>query len=338
MVIIQGSKKLGFEDVLLRPKRSEIMSRAEINLGRTYNFLWSGGTFTGIPIVAANMDTTGTFEMAIALAEHEAFTAIHKYYPVEAWEAFAQDHPQALPYMALTCGAAESDYQKMCSILSAVPQLKYVMIDVANGYSQYFVEHIRRVRKNHPNLIICAGNVCSPDMVEELIISGADIVKVGVGPGAVCTTRKKTGVGFPQIHCIVRCADAAHGLNGHIVSDGGCTNPGDVAKAFAAGADFVMIGGLLAGHDQCGGELIVKDGKKVKLFYGLSATTAMRPKVGCNANYRQAEGKTVEIPYRGDVNATFLDIIGGLRSSCCYCGASNLKDLTKRASFLIMLK
>lgn len=275
--------------------------------------------------------------MAIALAEHEAVTAIHKYYPVEAWEDFARDHPQALPYVAVSVGASDADTAKMCQILAAVPELHYIIVDVANGYSQFYVEHIRKLREKFPMHVIISGNVCSPDMVEELIISGADVVKVGIGPGAVCTTRKKTGVGYPQVHCIVRCADAAHGLNGHIMADGGCTCPGDVAKAFAAGADFVMLGGLLSGHDQCGGELVVKDGKKVKLSYGLSSVTAMAQGVGCKSNYKNITGKTIEVPYRGDVNATFLDIVGGLRSACVYCGAVNLKDLTKRASFLIMM-
>lgn len=334
MVRIATDNKLDFKDVLLRPKRSLLKSRAEVDLSRTYNFRNSGHSFTGIPIMAANMDTTGTFEMAIAFAEHEAFVAIHKYYPLEAWIEFSKDHPQCLPYVCLSTGASETDYENMCSIVEAVPEIKYVCIDVANGYSQHFVEHIRKVRAAFPSLTVIAGNVVTAEMVEELLISGADIIKIGIGPGSVCTTRKKTGVGYPQLSCVLECADAAHGLNGHVISDGGCTCPGDVAKAFGAGADFVMIGGLFAGHDQCGGELIVKDGKKVKLFYGMSSTTAMKKHVGCVSNYRASEGKTVEVPYRGDINPTFLDIIGGLRSSCTYCGAGRLKDLTKRAAFI----
>jgi len=334
MVRVAGDTKLDFKDVLLRPKRSVLKSRAEVDLSRTFKFRHSGHAFSGIPIMAANMDTTGTFEMAIAFAEHEAFVAIHKYYPLEAWQEFSNDHPQAMPYVALSVGASDSDYENMCNILGAIDGIKYVCIDVANGYSQHYVEHIRKCRAAFPELTIVAGNVVTAEMTEELIISGADIIKIGIGPGSVCTTRKKTGVGYPQINCILECADAAHGLQGHVISDGGCTCPGDVAKAFAAGADFVMIGGLFAGHDQCGGELIVKDGKKVKLFYGMSSTTAMKKHVGCVSNYRASEGKTVEVPYRGDVNPTFLDIIGGIRSTCTYVGAATLKDLTKRAAFI----
>merc|ERR1711921_58930 len=241
-----------------------------------------------------------------------------------------------MPYVALSVGASDSDYENMCNILGAIDGIKYVCIDVANGYSQHYVEHIRKCRAAFPELTIVAGNVVTAEMTEELIISGADIIKVGIGPGSVCTTRKKTGVGYPQINCILECADAAHGLQGHVISDGGCTCPGDVAKAFAAGADFVMLGGLFAGHDQCGGELIVKNGKKVKLFYGLSSITAMNKMTETSAVYKAVDGKTIEVPYRGDVNATFLDIIGVLRSSCCYVGAPTLKDLTKRASFLLV--
>lgn len=171
-------------------------------------------------------------------------------------------------------------------------------------------------------------------MVEELLLSGADIIKVGIGPGSVCTTRVKTGVGYPQLSAIIECADAAHGLGGHIISDGGCTIPGDIAKAFGAGADFVMLGGMLAGHDQSGGELIERNGERFKTFYGMSSETAMGKHSGGVADYRASEGKTVEVPYRGNVTETLQDILGGLRSTCTYVGAQRLKELTKRTTFI----
>jgi len=334
MVLFARSQKLDFKNVLLRPKRGELKSRAEIDLARYHRFRSSRAEFAGIPIMASNMDTTGTFEMAIALSEHEAFTCIHKYYSLEAWQEFAAEYPQCMPFVALTVGATAEEYDKMVEFLGALPDIKYVCLDVLNAYSQHFVHHVRKVRANHPDLTIIAGNVASSGITEELIISGADIVKIGIGPGSVCTTRKKTGVGYPQLSAILECADAAHGLGGHVIADGGCACPGDVAKAFAAGADFVMIGGLFAGHDQCGGELIVKNGRKVKLFYGMTSTTAMKKYVGCVHNYRASEGKTVEVPYRGDVNATFLDILGGLRSTCTYIGVARLKDITKKSHFV----
>merc|ERR1712183_516732 len=242
--------------------------------------------------------------------------------------------PEAVQYVAASSGTGAGDWERLQAILAAVPQISFICLDVANGYSEHFVMYVRKVRAAFPQHTILAGNVVTGEMTEELLLSGADIIKVGIGPGSVCTTRKKTGVGYPQLSAVLECADAAHGLGGHIISDGGCTCPGDVAKAFGAGADFVMIGGLFAGHDQCGGELIVKDGKKVKLFYGMSSTTAMKKHAGGVAEYRASEGKTVEVPYRGDVNTTMLDVLGGIRSACTYTGAGKVKEMPKRATFI----
>ncbi|EDV25974.1 expressed hypothetical protein [Trichoplax adhaerens] len=331
---IDNDIKLDFKDVLFRPKRSTLKSRSEVELVRKLQFRNSGNSYEGIPIIAANMDTTGTFEVAEALAMHKMFTAIHKHYSLQQWQDFANDHKDVLQYVAVSSGASKDDMDRLDAILSAVPALNTICLDVANGYSELFVECVRNVRKKYPNHTVIAGNVVTGEMVEELILSGADIIKVGIGPGSVCTTRKKTGVGYPQISAVLECADAAHGLGGHIISDGGCTCPGDVAKAFGAGADFVMLGGMFAGHDQSGGELIETNGKKVKLFYGMSSAVAMHKYVGKVAEYRASEGKCVEIPYRGDINDTVLDVLGGVRSTCTYVGASKLKELSKRTTFI----
>ena len=299
------------------------------------------------------MDTTGTFEMAKALAAHKCHTCIHKYYTVDEWKSFADANKETLPFIAASSGTAEGDFERLCDILENVPEVKFICLDVANGYSQFFVEYVEKVRKAFPTHTIMAGNVVTGDMVEALIFAGADIVKVGIGPGSVCTTRKKTGVGYPQLSAVLECADNAHGLGAHIISvsllqteikknetfscifqDGGCTCPGDVAKAIGAGADFVMLGGMLAGHDQAGGEVIEKDGKKRKLFYGMSSATAMKKHKGGVAEYRASEGKTVEVDYRGDVNVTMLDILGGLRSACTYVGAGRVKEMPKRTTFI----
>lgn len=215
-----------------------------------------------------------------------------------------------------------------------MPQLKYICVDVANGYSEHFVHFVKDVRQKFPSHTIMAGNVVTGEMVEELILAGADIIKVGIGPGSVCTTRKKTGVGYPQLSAVIECADAAHGLGGHIISDGGCTCPGDVSKAFGAGADFVMLGGMLAGHSESSGEIIEKNGKKYKLFYGMSSDTAMKKHAGGVADYRASEGKTVEVPYKGPVDETIRDILGGVRSTCTYVGAAKLKELSRRTTFI----
>ncbi|TWW65209.1 GMP reductase 1 [Takifugu flavidus] len=365
---VDADLKLDFKDVLFRPKRSSLKSRSEsfapchktyiytslgpreleldpfgffqdnfgssVDLQRTFTFRNSKQTYTGIPIIAANMDTTGTFEMARVLSKHTLFTAIHKHYSVEDWKNFAANHPECLEHVAASSGSGTADLEKLCAILEAVPALKYICLDVANGYSEHFVEFVKMVRERFPKHTIMAGNVVTGEMVEELILSGADIIKVGIGPGSVCTTRIKTGVGYPQLSAVIECADSAHGLKGHIISDGGCSCPGDVAKAFGAGADFVMMGGMLAGHDQCSGEVIEKNGKKYKLFYGMSSDTAMKKYVGGIAEYRASEGKTVEVPYRGDVENTIRDVLGGLRSTCTYVGAARLKELSKRTTFI----
>ncbi|XP_074644572.1 GMP reductase 2-like [Tubulanus polymorphus] len=331
---IDNDIKLDFKDVLVRPKRSTIKSRSDVELTRSYTFRNSKKTYSGVPIIAANMDTTGTFEMAKALGKYDIFTTIHKHYSIEAWKEFAKQNPEIIKNIAASSGTAKGDMEKLTAILQAVPEISFICLDVANGYSEHFVEFLRELRKKFPEHTIMAGNVVTGEMVEELILSGADIIKVGIGPGSVCTTRKKTGVGYPQLSAVIECADAAHGLGGHIISDGGCTCPGDVAKAFGAGADFVMLGGMLAGHTESGGELIEQNGKRFKLFYGMSSATAMEKHAGGVAEYRASEGKTVQIEYRGDVQKTILDILGGVRSTCTYVGASHLKELSRRTTFI----
>jgi GMP reductase len=285
--------------------------------------------------MAANMDTVGTFEMALALAEKQLFTAIHKHYTVNEWNSFLSTAPKGIEdYIAVSTGTGKKDAENLATILNNHPNLKFICIDVANGYSEHFVNFVQDTRKSYPNKVIIAGNVVTGEMVEELVLSGADIVKVGIGPGSVCTTRLKTGVGYPQLSAIIECADAAHGLGGQIISDGGCVTPGDVAKAFGAGADFVMLGGMLAGHDESGGKLVEKNGAKYKEFYGMSSAIAMTKHVGGIAEYRASEGKMVEVKYRGPVSNTVQDILGGIRSTCTYVGASRLKELTKRTTFI----
>jgi GMP reductase len=335
MPIIETEVKLDFKDVLIRPKRSSLASRSQVSIERTFTFPNSKQTWTGVPIIAANMDTVGTFEVAEVLAKKKCMTAMHKHYTVEEWKTWASGSgKEALPYVAASVGILEKDMQKLKEILTAVPEVKLICVDVANGYSEAFVACIRKVRKEYPEHTIIAGNVVTKEMTEELIFSGADIVKVGIGPGSVCTTRKQTGVGYPQLSAVLECADAAHGLGGRIISDGGCTCPGDVAKAFGGGSDFVMLGGMLAGHEECAGETVEVNGEYFKVFYGMSSDTAMKKHAGGVAEYRSSEGKTVKVPYRGPVDETIRDILGGLRSACTYVGAAELRELSKRTTFI----
>ena len=332
---IEHDIKLGFKDVMFRPKRSTLKSRSEVTLERDFTFLNSKAEWQGIPIMAANMDTTGTFEIAKVLADHKLFTAIHKHYTPEQWHSFLSSASNNITdFIAISTGTGQDDANKLQTVFNQHPELKFICIDVANGYSEHFVEFVNKTRNLYPNKTIIAGNVVTGEMVEQLLLSGADIVKVGIGPGSVCTTRVKTGVGYPQLSAIIECADAAHGLGGQIISDGGCTTPGDVSKAFGAGADFVMLGGMFAGHTESGGELIERNGERYKQFYGMSSATAMDKYVGGVAEYRASEGKTVEVPYKGDVKDTLQDILGGIRSTCTYVGAARLKELTKRTTFI----
>jgi GMP reductase len=335
---IETEVKLDFKDVLIRPKRSTLSTRSNVDISREFRFRHAQLDYHGVPIIAANMDTIGTIEMARALDAFELSTALHKHYSVDELIGFftSLERKSAAFY---SLGITAADEEKFDSVIAATgagkeSAIRYVCIDVANGYTEGFVRFVAKVRERHPHMVIMAGNVVTGEMTEELILSGADIVKVGIGPGSVCTTRKMTGVGYPQLSAIVECADAAHGLEGHICADGGCATPGDIAKAFGGGADFVMLGGMFAGHDECAGELVERDGKKFQRFYGMSSRTAMEKYAGGVAQYRAAEGKEVLVTWRGPVAATAQEILGGVRSACTYVGARRLRELSKRTTFV----
>lgn len=360
---IENEVKLDYKDVLIRPKRSTLESRSEVSLEREFVFrnysleiqVQNLAHYQGVPIMAANMDGVGTFEMADELAKQDIFTCLVKTYSIKQLiEFYSSGNFNRTEYTAMSIGISDTDWNKFCKVYADVgTNLKYLCVDVANGYTEAFVNHIAKIRELCPSIVIIAGNVVTADQTQELILNGADIVKVGIGPGSVCTTRIQTGVGFPQLSAVIECADAAHGLGGHIIADGGCVSPGDVAKAFAAGADFVMLGGMLAGHDQGGGEIITKrfitnevshrmDGvyvpvveeRKFVKFYGMSSKSANDKHFGGLKDYRSSEGRTVLTKYKGDVNITVQDILGGVRSTCTYVGASNLKNLSKCTTFI----
>ena len=352
-MIIEDAVKLDFCDILIRPKRSTLTSRKEVDLNRTYKFKYSKLNWTGVPIMASNMDGVGTFGVAKELQQHLMFTCLAKTYTTHEWSVnyVGMDHAR----VAISTGTSDQDLQRLHMMMINDPRIQFICIDVANGYSERFGDFVAQVRKDYPDKTIIAGNVVTADMTQELILRGADIIKVGIGPGSVCTTRIQTGVGYPQLSAIIECADAAHGLGGHIIADGGCTCPGDVAKAFGAGADFVMLGGMLAGHDEGGGEIRsdyrltgdigagaamvgnivpIYEEMKYVTFYGMSSDTAMHKHNGGVAEYRSSEGRTVKVPYRGPIKDTVLNILGGLRSACTYVGAPSLKQLSKCTTFV----
>jgi len=326
---IENELKLDYSDVLLKPKRSTLGSRKDVNLNRVFaNFDWNG-----IPIMASNMDGVGTFEMAKSLSEFKMFTTLRKTYDTSQLVEFFSNKDNC-QYAAMSIGITDYDYRKFLDVYSMCKYLQYVCIDVANGYSERFVEFVIKIKEIFKEGKIIAGNVVTGEMTEQLILSGVDVVKVGIGPGAVCTTRIQTGVGYPQLSAVIECADAAHGLNGFIIGDGGITCPGDVAKGFGAGADFIMIGGQFGGHDENPGEIIEKNGEKYKLFYGMSSQKAMEIHYGKMNNYRSSEGRVVTIKYKGPIEVTILDYLGGLRSTCTYINASCIKNIAKCCTFV----
>ena len=342
MRIIEDTK-LDFDDVLIRPQRSAAASRKEVDVVRTFKFRNSNQEWSGVPVFAANMDTTGTFAMADSLAKHNISTCLHKHYPIDELCDFISQREDS-NYLFYTLGTGKKDRAKLNEVSSRV-SINNICIDVANGYTDYFVNRVAEIRNQFPKAILMVGNVCSPEIVQELILQGgADIVKIGIGSGSVCTTRLIAGVGYPQLSAVIECADAAHGLNAHICSDGGCKTPGDVVKAFGGGADFCMLGGLLSATDECDGEWEyssnvarkIGGGKKKTYmkFYGMSSSAAMNKYNGGVAEYRASEGELKRIPYKGPVKDVIHEILGGVRSACAYVGAKRLKDLSKRTTFV----
>lgn len=355
---IEDDSKLDYKDVLIRPKRSTLGSRKDVELEREFTFRNyqsdNDEHYRGIPIMASNMDGVGTFEMADSLAAMGLFTCLVKNYEAdELIGFFGKNKTSRTENVAYSTGITNQDFEKFEAVYKQTgSHLKYVCVDVANGYSERFSDFIKQLRDAYPGVVIIAGNVVTGEMTEELILSGADIVKVGIGPGSVCTTRIQTGVGFPQLSAVIECADSAHGLGGHIIADGGCTCPGDLAKAFAAGADYVMLGGMLAGHDEGGGEIITRyfktgEGRKTDSgledlveerkfvnFYGMSSKAANEKHFGGLKEYRSSEGREIHVPYRGKIEDTIQNLLGGVRSTCTYAGAKKLKWLSKCTTFV----
>ena len=330
---IEEEVKLDYTDVLFRPKRSTLSSRKDVNLKRTYKFKYSNNEWSGIPIMAANMDGVGELGVAEKMSEFDMITCLTKQHDIKKLKQYKKIKT-IYKNIALSIGIKKEDFNNLDKVLKEFNFIKFICIDVANGYSERFSKFVKSVRDKYPTKTIIAGNVVTADMTQELILNGADIVKVGIGPGSVCTTRIQTGVDYPQLSAVMECADAAHGLGAHIIADGGCTCPGDVAKGFGGGADFVMLGGMLAGHDEGKGKVVKSNGSKYIEFYGSSSLEANKKHYGGLSDYRSSEGRIVRVKYRGKINDTISNILGGIRSSCTYVGAPSLKQLSKCTTFV----
>jgi GMP reductase len=340
---IDNDVKLDFGDVLIRPKRSTLTSRKNVDLERTFTFMHSGRTWTGVPVAASNMDTTGTFEMARALSGHRMITALHKHYSVAELKTFFEDFSNP-DYVAFSLGIREEDFEKLSDVLDAGlgDKFNFIVLDVPNAYLERFIGKVEELRSLCPEHTIIAGNCVTNEITEEILLRGADIVKVGIGSGSACTTRRMTGVGYPQLSAIIECSDAAHGISdpstgvGLVMSDGGAVYPSDAAKAFCGGADFLMSGQFFSGFSQSGGELVEIDGRQYKEYYGMSSQAAMKNHYGGVAKHRASEGREVLLPFKGDVHDFIGELFGSLRSTATYIGALKLKEFSKRTTFLLV--
>jgi GMP reductase len=319
--------KLDFKDVLIVPQNTTLSSRSEVSLLRTFRFKYYSKPLTCIPIIASNMSTVGTVTMAKTLSDMKILTVLHKYVPESDYDKVSRE------YTFISCGISESDIQhtKKCILEYGFDK---ICIDVANGYMDKLLDVIKIFRGEFPNILIMAGNVVTPERSVELILAGADIVKNGIGSGSACLTRMKSGVGYPQLSCILECSPEVHNVNGCIISDGGCSSPGDICKAFCAGADFVMLGGMLGGHTESEGDIIEVNGQKKMLMYGMSSKTAQEKFNGGMNDYRSSEGRSFLLNYRGSVKDTILDILGGLRSCGTYINCDKIEDFETYTQFI----
>jgi len=361
MRIIEN-KKLDFDDVLIQPRRSKLSSRKDVVITRDFDFPNTNSQLKKCcPLVAANMDTTGSFYMANTMSKLNAMVCLHKHYKIEQYvEYFKNDLSHSSDFVFYSTGTSSSDLSRMDKVFEKIKIYRWkqpnICVDVANGYSEKFVKTLTKIREKYPNSIIMAGNVVTPEMTEQLIMkAGVDIVKIGIGSGSVCTTRLKTGVGYPQLSAVIECAEAAKHSGGYVCSDGGCRTPADVCKALCAGADFVMLGSMLAGTNECDGEWTYEfladsgdlkfwqpidpgyatERRKVSLqFYGMSSKEAQDKHHDGVANYRTSEGRCVQIPYKGLAEEIIQDILGGVRSCCTYIGANQIKEMPDKTIFI----
>lgn len=332
---IEHEKKYDFRDVLIRPKRSTLKSRNDVSLERTFKFKWSSKVLTCIPIMASNMDTIGTLKMAKVLARDKLITVLHKYHTSQEIREFCLENPTLVKFISLSIGMSDDELNYVLPIINE-NNIDMLCLDIANGYIEDFVIFVKKVRSLLPDIILMAGNVVTNEMTEELIIAGADIVKVGIGPGSVCTTRRQTGIGYPQLSAIIECADAANGLGGLIIGDGGCRETEDISKAFGGGSHFVMLGGMFAGYEECSGDTVVINGISYKEFYGMSSERAMMKHTGSVSEYRAPEGKRILVKCKGTIKKKVNHILGGVRSMCTYIGAKSIKEVSKRTTFIVI--
>ena len=348
---IVKEEQLDFDDVMIMPKPSTVESRKDTTIVRPFKFKWTDKVIEGNPAIAANMTTTGTFEMANELQKHQMFCALHKHYSPEEVIRFLEENKRNFgtnDYIFIGTGLRQGDFENLKKIM-ATGLCNNICLDAPNGYIQGFVQHLNRLRHTFPHSIIMAGNVVTPEKTFEILQNGADVVKVGIGSGSACSTRVKTGVGRPQLSTILDCVSSAKRYGGLICSDGGIQKPADYVKAIAAYADFVMMGGYLAGCSEAGGDLIcrhIKTGEQMpsgreetrireyKMFYGMSSEYAQKNHYRNGMpSYRASEGIVSLVPHKGPVRDTIQDLEGGLRSAMTYTDSRTIDEFQRNVEF-----
>ena len=327
-----SSSQLDFRHCLIVPTRtSTIRSRSQVKTQTLVHFEKSHQDWIGTPIWTSNMDSTGTIAM---------YDKIHKYGLVTCFDKninkdlLENDYDLDRERYSVSTGINIKDIEIIRKVIEKYNP-KFLCVDVANGYMEKFISTVAYLKTCYPDVIIVAGNVVTPEVIPTIGEAGADIIKLGIGSGSVCTTRIKTGIGCPQLSAILNCHETAHNCGIKIMSDGGIQNPGDICKAYAAGADFVMVGGLLAGHADTTENVVESNGQKFAEFYGMSSKEANNKYSGGMKHYKAAEGKKVLIPLKDEsITDTIEDILGGVRSCCSYLGAFNPSQIYERSNLI----
>lgn len=338
---ITFQKKLDYNDVLIVPQRTTLKSRSQVCLTRDVQFKHSRQQWSGLPVISSNMDTVTNLETFKLLKRRQMISCFPKYLNKHWIHTGPPPELSDTDYYMLSTGTNDEDITNVIHLISILKEKgihpKFLCFDVANGYMINLINTCHRLRKAMPNVTFMAGNIVTPHGVKDLVVDGlVDIIKVGIGSGALCTTRKVTGVGYPQLSAVLECAEKAHELGAHIVADGGVTMVGDISKAFCAGGDFVMLGSMLAGHDSSPGDIITEKGKLYKITYGMSSTIANNKYAGGLKNYKTPEGKVVKMLCKGKMEDTLMRIEGGIRSTCTYIGAHDINEMSHKGSFIVV--
>jgi len=316
---------LTYQDVLLVPQYSNIKSRSEVDISGELQ----SGLRLQMPIIASPMDTVSTSPMASAMDANGGMAIIHRYNSIED----QCKHIECLPSDAIVGGAIGmgGDFRERAeSLILAGAQV--ICVDVAHGHHSSMREALAWLKQNCSSSVhIMAGNIATLDGFNALADWGADSVRCNIGGGSICTTRVQTGHGVPGLHTIFDCATSENTGNVKIIADGGIKNSGDIVKALAAGADFVMVGSLLSGTDQSPGAIIQTKEGNFKYYRGMASRDAQ---VDWRGRVGTPEGVSTKVPYKGDVNDVLEDLIGGVRSGLSYSGARTIEELQRKAKFV----